>query len=169
MILDFEDQLSIACLASHAKLNNLTVGVTSGCWDLTHYYHLKYWERCKRFCDLLVVGVDDDFLVKSFKGDNRPIFTEGQRLRLVDHSKYVSASFIMHEIKDLEDMIRLLSADYLFKNQAFNDVTFEVLGAKHAELIIIDDVEEHSSTTEYINMIQKGISNEKTTSVRENN
>jgi len=156
MILDFEDQLTIACLASHMKLNNLTVGVTSGCWDLTHCYHLKYWKKCKRFCDILVVGVDDDFLVKSFKGDTKPIFYEDHRLELVNQSQYVSAAFIMHKIKDLETMIRMLKADYLFKNQAFNNVTFEVLGAKYAELIIVDDIEELKSTGEFIDKIHKG-------------
>jgi len=155
MILDFEDELTISCLSSYANLNDLKIGVTSGCWDLTHDFHLKYWQRCKRFCDLLVVGVDDDFLIKSSKGDKRPIFSEDQRLSLVNHSKYVSAAFIMHNIIDLEHMILMLNAKYLFKNQLFKNASFEVVGAKHAELIIIDDVNKCTSTGEYIDIIER--------------
>lgn len=33
------------------------IGLTSGCFDLIHYYHLRYLERCKANCDLLIVGV----------------------------------------------------------------------------------------------------------------
>jgi len=152
MIIDFTQPLTIDALNTHVIEKQLTVGLTSGCWDLTHYYHLRFWERCKRCCDILVVGVDDDHLVKATKGDSRPIYHEGHRLRLVEHSRYVDAVFLMHEVKDFEKMARLMRPTYIFKNQAFNNV--EILGREFAhEVIIINDVEEKMSTTEFIGSI----------------
>lgn len=46
------------------------IGLTSGCFDLIHYYHLRYLERCKANCDLLIVGVDSDSLVEMNKKED---------------------------------------------------------------------------------------------------
>ena len=100
----------------------------------------------------MIVGVDDDHLVKATKGESRPIYHEGHRLRLVEHSRYVDAVFLMHEVKDFEKMAGLMRPTYIFKNQAFNNV--KILGREFAhEVIIINDVEEKMSTTEFIGSI----------------
>ncbi len=158
MILDFSDILSIDCLTSYKnQMDRLTFGITSGCWDLTHYYHLRFWERCKRHCDVLIVGVDDDYLVRQTKGQSRPIFNEGHRLRLVDHSKYVQAAFLMHKVTDLERMCQYIKPDFMFKNQAFKDMSTEqILGSKYVdEVVIINDVEEKTSTSEFVKLIER--------------
>ncbi len=155
MILDFVQPLTIQSLYRYSLYNRLTVGLTSGCWDLTHYYHLRYWERCKRHCDLLVVGVDDDYLVKETKGNSRPIYHESHRLRLVEHSRFVDAVFFMHKVEDFGKMSEAIKPDYIFKNQTFKEIKpEEILGHEYAaNIIFIDDVEEKTSTTEFINSI----------------
>lgn len=40
------------------NIQDKVVGVTSGCFDLFHFYHLRYLERCKALCGFLIVGVD---------------------------------------------------------------------------------------------------------------
>ncbi len=153
MIIDFNDMLSINSLISYCNTNGLDIGLTSGCWDLTHYYHLRYWERCKRHCDILVVGVNDDELIRSEKNNlNRPIFHEGHRLRLVEHSKYVDATFLMHTALELQKMANMLQPKYLFKNDAFIDMDKkDIYGlVKDTKLVIIRDVEEKTSTTGFI-------------------
>jgi cytidyltransferase-like protein len=149
MILDFTQPLTINSLGAYSKSRNLAVGLTSGCWDLTHYYHLRYWERCKRYCDILIVGVDDDQLVKKVKGNARPIYHEYHRLRLVEHSRYVDAVFFMHTIEDFEIMAEIVKPHFIFKNQALKKE--EILGHQYAdEVVFINDVEEKMSTTEFI-------------------
>jgi len=152
MILDFTQPLTINALNTHRIEKQLKVGLTSGCWDLTHYYHLRFWERCKRCCDILLVGVDDDHLVRSTKGKDRPIYHEGHRLRLVEHSRFVDAVFLMHDVSDFAKMSELIHPNFIFKNQAFNEI--KILGSEFAqEVIIINDVEEKMSTTEFIKTI----------------
>lgn len=43
------------------------LGYTSGVFDLFHQGHKLYLEKCKTLCDTLIIGVDDDSLVKTNK------------------------------------------------------------------------------------------------------
>lgn len=53
------------------RVGGKIVGVTSGCFDLLHFYHLRYLERCRALCDFLIVGVDSDILVHANKTSGR--------------------------------------------------------------------------------------------------
>ena len=44
-------------------LEGQRVGLTSGCFDLLHFYHLHYLLRCHALCDVLLVGVDLRILI----------------------------------------------------------------------------------------------------------
>ena len=149
MFLDLSQKLTTDSIAIYARANGFTIGLTSGCYDLMHYYHLKYFERCKRNCDLIVAGVDADSLVKRVKGDSRPIFNEHHRLALVESSRFVDAVFLMHEVPDFEKMIDALKINYIFKNQDFrNKENLVILGKEKVDKIIyIDDIEETTSTS----------------------
>ena len=153
MILDFHHTLSIDALVSYSQTEDLRIGLTSGCYDLTHFYHLRYWERCKQHCDILIVGVDSDYVVKKSKGESRPIFGEYQRLRMVEHSRVVDGVFLMNDVQDFKIMAMELNPYAIFKNQDFKDI--DILGSDYCEhVIIIDDIEEETSTTDFIKKIQ---------------
>jgi len=94
---------------------NAKIGLTSGCFDLVHYMHLVYLERCRRLCDVLVVGVDSDDLVRRVKGPKRPMIPEVQRQAMVNALKCVDATFIMGSVEDFEYVVRSLQVSYVFK------------------------------------------------------
>lgn len=157
MFLDLDQELTVASLASLKTDRGLTIGITSGCYDLTHYYHLRYWQRCKNYCDILIVGVDNDRLVKAVKGDTRPVFEEKHRLALVESSRCVDAVFLMNEVKDFERMIDAVGVDFIFKNQDFRGKTdLFILGSdKVKDVIYVDDIEEITSTSAFIKKIKE--------------
>jgi cytidyltransferase-like protein len=132
-------------------LQGKIVGVTSGCFDLLHFYHLRYLEKCKSQCDFLIVGVDSDTLVHKNK-NKWPMIPEHHRMEMVDALKCVDAVFQMDEIKNIEDFYTI--ADKVFKN---SNIIYgnEVVVEGGAELVIIPDIEEVYSTTELINKIRK--------------
>lgn len=74
------------------KLEGKVVGLTSGCFDLVHFYHLRYLERCKSLCDILIVGVDSDLLVYANK-NKYPVIPEHHRLTMIDALKCVDIAF----------------------------------------------------------------------------
>lgn len=130
------------------------VGVTSGCFDLLHFYHLRYLERCKALCDFLIVGVDSDTLVQQNK-NKVPMIPEHHRVAMVDALKCVDATFQMDAIQDIVNFYPICNK--VFKNgNVIYGQKVEVEG--DAELVIIPDIEEVCSTTtiiEKIRMAQK--------------
>lgn len=133
----------------------IKIGLTSGVFDLFHYYHLVYLEKCRRYCDFLIVGIDSDRLVKEVKGNSRPIFPERHRVEIIDSLKLVDLSFIMDKIEDFRFIAEFFNVNLIFKNQAFSEE--KILKNKDSEIVIIPDIEELTSTTEFINKIKKEI------------
>ena len=116
------------------------------------YYHLLYLERCKRRCDILIVGVNSDRSVTLVKGDTRPVYHENHRVRLVDNSKHVDIAFIMDGIVGLCKFHSLVDVDVVFNNGQFGDDT---IGAEKpgVELIIVPNIKNCMSTTAFISQI----------------
>lgn len=138
-------------------LKGKVVGITSGCFDLFHFYHLRYLERCKALCDFLIVGVDSDLLVSQNK-NKTPVIPEHHRMAVVDALKCVDATFRMDVISDIDEYARRASADMMFKNLP-TIYGNEVKAPDGIKLVLIPDIEEVSSTTELINKIQHSIRN----------
>lgn len=86
------------------------VGYTSGVFDLFHFGHVAYLEQCKKLCDVLVVGVDSDAMVKRNKSSNRPIEIESVRVRKV--SEVVDYCFLKNEASI--NYVRLFGPGYHF-------------------------------------------------------
>lgn len=129
-----------------------TVGLTSGCFDLVHYYHLHYLLRCHAKCDVLIVGVDSDDMVKENKGQF-PAVPEYHRAAMIAAMRCVDAVFILRSLDDLR--LAGMKANYLFKN---GETIYgqKIVGAETAKLIIIEDVIEVQSTTALKDKIKNG-------------
>lgn len=136
-------------------LTDKVVGVTSGCFDLLHFYHMRYLEKCKAQCDFLIVGVDSDTLVHKNK-NKTPMIPEHHRIAMVDALKCVDAVFQMDEIKDIENFYPI--ANKVFKNSdTIYGKKVEITNGSGAELVIIPDIEEVYSTSELINKIKNKV------------
>lgn len=68
----------------------------SGTYDLLHPGHIHFFELCKEYGNVLVVGVGCDADIKRYKGDTRPILDEEMRLKLVAALEVVDYVFITH-------------------------------------------------------------------------
>lgn len=64
------------------------IGYTQGTFDMFHIGHLNLIKNAKRHCDYLVVGVNTDELVESYK-NKRPIVPLEERVEIVRAIKYV--------------------------------------------------------------------------------
>lgn len=163
MFFDLNDTKLITSASSLCHTMGSTIGITSGCFDLFHYYHLKTLQRCKSHCNFLIVGVDSDKLVQDVKGPTRPVFEEKHRLALVEGASPVDAVFLMNEVDDFARMIELAGVHNIFKNQDFcnkDDLVIAGVDKIKGSVLFVDDIEpetdgEITSTTDFIKKIKK--------------
>ena len=84
-------QKDIISLARRLKKSGNTIALISGCFDILHKGHVHVLEESKKQGDVLVVLLNSDRSVKSYKGPTRPIVGEKDRatvlaaLRAVDY------------------------------------------------------------------------------------
>jgi cytidyltransferase-like protein len=135
----------------------MIIGMTSGCFDLIHFGHIHYLQRCRALCGRLIVAIDSDKMVKEAKGSSRPVIPERERLELVNSLGCVDAAFIIDHLNDLGRAAGSFGVGKLFKHEGFNRVHFgHIYGTEFgAELVIVPDVEGLSSTTEIIGRIRE--------------
>ena len=131
------------------------IGLTSGCFDLIHFGHLHYLERCKARCDKLIVGVDCDAMVRRAKGEQRPIISELERLALINSLAMVDAAFLLRDLDELTAIVRQFGVTRVFKHAGFKAIA-NIVGVTGtgAELVIVPDVDGLVSTTEIVGRIR---------------
>jgi len=158
MIISPYDKKAMRAAQLYCLDESKSVGLTSGTFDLFHDYHLRYLERCRRLCDVLVVGVDSDALVKKVKGPDRPILSEFQRLMLMDANKHITFCYIQDSLEAFTKMAEILMPErgMIFRNEVFAGRETEVAkGSSGAEVVIVPDVWEPNSTSTLIDKINK--------------
>ena len=89
----------------------MTIGYTTGVYDLFHIGHLNLLKNAKGMCDKLIVGVTVDELV-AYKGKRAMIPFE-DRIEIVRSIKYVDAAVPQYDMDKLE-ACKKLGATFLF-------------------------------------------------------
>ncbi len=77
----------------------MTIGYTTGVYDLFHIGHLNLLKNAKGLCDKLIVGVTVDELV-TYKGKHAMIPFE-DRIEIVRSCKYVDAAVPQYDMDKL--------------------------------------------------------------------
>ncbi len=56
---------------------------TNGAFDILHAGHVQYLEKARSLGDVLILGVNTDASVRSYKGPHRPVNSENDRMSLL--------------------------------------------------------------------------------------
>ena len=93
----------------------------SGCYDILQSGHAVFFNQCKEFGDILVVGIGRDSVISELKGPGRPVNPENNRLYLVAALHDVDYAVLNgSEIKsgkiDFENIVEKLRPDVFILN-----------------------------------------------------
>ena len=75
-------------LQKNNKTDKMTIGYTTGVFDLLHLGHLNLLKNAKKHCDKLIVGVTTDELSLSFKG-KKPVVPFDERMEIIKAIRFV--------------------------------------------------------------------------------
>jgi rfaE bifunctional protein nucleotidyltransferase chain/domain len=70
---------------------------TNGCYDLMHPGHIRLLEQARSQGDVLILALNSDASVRRFKGEGRPVITEGERAEVAAAIEAVDAVTIFDE------------------------------------------------------------------------
>lgn len=111
-------------------MKNNKIGYIQGTFDMFHIGHLNLIKRAKKICDTLIIAVNSDELVKSYKNKD-VIIPLNDRVEIVKAIKYVDKVVIAKD-RDKLKAYKKYKFDYLimgddWKNTKFyNDIEIEL-------------------------------------------
>jgi D-glycero-beta-D-manno-heptose 1-phosphate adenylyltransferase len=91
------DQEGAVAWAARLQRAGQTVVFTNGCFDLLHLGHVDYLQRARSLGDALIVGLNNDAMVRQLKGPGRPILPEADRAKVLAALRAVDAVVVFHE------------------------------------------------------------------------
>ncbi len=104
-----------------ARYKDKKVVFATGCYDILQSGHAVFFNQCKGFGDLLVVGVGKDETLRQLKGPGRPVNPENNRVYLVaamqdvDYAVLNDDEIIEGKI-DFKDILTQLRPDIFILN-----------------------------------------------------
>ena len=101
-------------VVARLKSEGRKIVFTNGCFDIIHIGHIRYLKQASELGDVLIVGVNSDSSVRSFKGTGRPVIPENERVEIVAALQYVDYVTLFSEETPYE-LIKRIVPDILVK------------------------------------------------------
>ena len=120
----------------------------NGCFDVLHIGHISLLEYAKTLGHVLV-GVDSDERVKQLKGDDRPINSVEDRIKMLKSLKFVDDVCIFDTDIELNDILYLYQPDVIVIGDEYESKN--IIGSEHAKRIDFFEKKNDISTTKILN------------------
>ncbi len=144
-------------IREEASNNGKIVVWTNGCFDLFHVGHARILSEARSLGDLLIVGVNQDEVVRQLKGPGRPVIPEDQRAELVASLECVDYVLLFDGLtpekilSELRPDLHCKGGDYSNPSKSVPErETIESYGGKVKILKFYDGL----STTDIVNRIK---------------
>lgn len=140
-----------------SKIQNKSIVLTNGCFDILHRGHVEYLNQSKKLGDILVVGINSDASIKKIKGNDRPVNNEFDRAFILENLKCVDYVFIFDDVNFQESILKIRpniytkAGDYTLDNM--NILEKNALVEVNSKIQFMPFIE-NFSTTKTINKIK---------------
>lgn len=119
-----------SALTRRLRRSGKKIAFTNGTFDILHLGHVQYLQKARTQGDVLIVGVNTDSSVKSYKSPNRPINGEKDRAEVLAALACVDYVVLFKEPTPLR-LIKELRPDVLVKGADWKKD--QIAGAKEVE------------------------------------
>ena len=123
-------QSQVPRLGRRLRKNRKKIVFTNGAFDILHLGHVDYLQKAKDCGQVLVVGVNSDRSVKSYKDPNRPINGERDRLRVLSALECVDYAVLFQDPTPIR-LIQALRPHVLVKGADWKKS--QIAGAREVE------------------------------------
>lgn len=125
------------------------IGYTQGVYDMFHVGHLRLINHAKEQCNYLIVGVNSDELVQSYK-NKLPVIPQDERAEIVRNIKAVDECVIVSTL-DKAEILQDFRFDAVFigddwKGHPRWEQTEEELKQYHVDVVYLPHTDGISST-----------------------
>ncbi len=134
-------------LVDSARVDDKTIVLANGCFDLLHVGHARYLDGAREEGDVLVVGVNGDEAVRALKGPGRPFLPAEDRAELVAGLEVVDLVVVFEE-DTAAGLLEALRPDVHCKGTDYTEETLperEVMRRLGGRIRIVGDPKEHST------------------------
>jgi D-beta-D-heptose 7-phosphate kinase/D-beta-D-heptose 1-phosphate adenosyltransferase len=138
----------IARIARRARAAGRTVVTTNGCFDLLHVGHIRNLEAAKARGDLLIVGVNSDASVRTYKEPMRPVVPARERAEVLAALAAVDYVFTFNDtvpnrwLRKLRPNIHVKGSDRALADIVERHVVADIGG----KLVLLPVFKGHSTT-----------------------
>ena len=114
----------LAAIVRRLKAQDKRVAFTNGTFDILHLGHVTYLQKARAFADVLIVGVNTDHSVKTYKAPNRPVNPQQDRIKVLTALACVDYAILFNDptpfklIKEIKPDVLVKGADWAIKDIA---------------------------------------------------
>lgn len=99
----------------------------NGCFDILHCGHIDYLKGAREMGDFLIVAVNSDYSVRQYKGEDRPVIPQEERLEILQSIRYIDYLILFDE-PDVNKLLLTIKPDIHAKG---TDYTPETVPERH--------------------------------------
>jgi rfaE bifunctional protein nucleotidyltransferase chain/domain len=145
-------------VAKALRLENKSLALANGAFDLLHVGHLRYLQGAKQEADVLLVALNSDASVRALKGPLRPVVPERERAELLCALSCVDWVVVFDEL-DVRRLIRSLKPDVHVKGRDYRPDTIperDEVEACGGRVAVAGDEKNHSTTEVLSRLLGEG-------------
>ncbi len=115
-------QKKLASTVRRLKSQGKRIAFTNGTFDILHLGHVTYLQKARAAGDVLIVGVNTDRSVKTYKDPNRPVNPQQDRLKVLTALACVDYAVLFNDptplklIRKIQPAVLVKGADWAIKD-----------------------------------------------------
>ncbi len=124
MTLKILTQRTLDSVVRRLRTHGKKIAFTNGTFDVLHLGHVTYLQKARAAADVLIVGVNTDRSVKTYKDPGRPINPQQDRIKVltalacVDYGILFDAPTPLQLIRKIRPDVLVKGADWAIKDIA---------------------------------------------------